>query len=62
MQPKKENYWVMFRWLLLLNVVLITAIVLARPSKSTTIKKEAPCCSSRKLNADVMNAITVRLM
>jgi hypothetical protein len=62
MQPKKENYWFMFRWLLLLNVVLITAIVLAHPAKNNSVKNDEPCCNSKKIKAEVLNAITVRLM
>ena len=62
MQPKKENYWFMFRVLLLLNIGLITAIVLVRPGKAATVKNNEPCSSAKKINADVLNAITIKLM
>jgi hypothetical protein len=62
MQPKKENYWFMFRMLLLLNVALITAIVLVRPGKASGTKHTEPCTSAKKVNAEVLNAITIKLM
>jgi len=62
MQAKKENYWFMFRLLLVLNIALITAIILIRPGKSTPVKTQETCTTAKKINADVLNAITVRLM
>jgi hypothetical protein len=62
MKAKKENYWFMFRLLLLLNVVLITVIVLAHSNTKSTSQKPEPCSSAKKINADVLNAITVKLM
>lgn len=46
----------------MLNVVLITAIVLAHPAKNNSVKNDEPCCNSKKIKAEVLNAITVRLM
>ena len=52
----------MFRMLLLLNVALITAIVLVRPGKASGVKHTEPCTSAKKVNAEVLNAITIKLM
>lgn len=46
----------------MLNVVLITAIVLAQPAKNNTVNNDGPCFNSKKVKAEVLNAITVRLM
>ena len=62
MKAQKESYWYMFRVLLLMNVVLIAAIVLAHPVKPATDKNEEPACSTKKVNTEVLNAITVKLM
>ena len=62
MKAQKESYWYMFRVLLLMNVVLITAIVLAHPVKPAAVKQEEPGCSTKKVSADVLNAINVKLM
>jgi hypothetical protein len=62
MKAQKESYWYMFRVLLLMNVVLIAAIVLAHPVKPAAVKNEEPGCSTKKVNADILNAITVKLM
>ena len=64
MKAKKENYWNMFRLLLLVNVVLITAMILVQPGKPAAVKNQEPCSSSsaKKVNAEVLNAITVKLM
>lgn len=63
MNSKKENYWYMFRVLLLMNVVLVAVIVLAHPVKPETAKKEEPSCSSsKKVSAEVLNVINVKLM
>jgi hypothetical protein len=46
-----------------MNVVLITAIVLAYPGTKTTSKAKEDCFnSSKKMNVDVLNSITVKLM
>jgi hypothetical protein len=62
MKAKKENYWNMFRLLLLVNVVLITAMILVQPGKPAVVKNQEPCSSVKKVNAEVLNAITVKLM
>ena len=62
MQTKKENFWFMFRLLLLMNAALITAIVLAHPGIKNQKLKEEPCSAAKKINADVLNSITVKLM
>ena len=62
MKSKKENYWNMFRLLLLVNVVLITLMVLVQPGKPAAVKNQEPCSNAKKLNAELLNAITVKLM
>ena len=64
MKTKKENYWFMLRLLLLMNVVLITVIVLAHSGTTAKVTKEECCSSSnsKKINAEVLNSITVKLM
>ena len=62
MQTKKESFWFIFRLLLLMNVVLITVIVLAHPGSKDQKSKEETCSNTKKINADVLNAITVKLM
>jgi hypothetical protein len=62
MNTKKQSYWFAFRLLLLMNVVLITVIVLAHPRAKTAETKEESCSSAKKIKAEAINAITVRLM
>lgn len=62
MKAKTENYWYMFRVLLLMNVVLIGAIILVQQGKSAVIKNQEPCSSAKKINTEVLNAISVKLM
>jgi len=62
MQTKKESFWFMFRMLLLMNVVLVTVIALAHSNTKNSVQKQEPCSSTRKVNADVLNSITVKLM
>jgi hypothetical protein len=62
MNAKKENYWFIFRLLLLMNVVLITVIVLAHPRTKVAETKQESCSSVKKIRAEAFNAITVRLM
>ncbi|HEY1872423.1 MAG TPA: hypothetical protein VGG71_15270, partial [Chitinophagaceae bacterium] len=62
MQTKKESYWFLLRMLLLVNVILITVIVLAHSGRAASEKDQEPCCKARKVNADVLNSIAVKLM
>ena len=62
MNAKKENYWFMFRLLLLVNVVLITIIALAHSGLKTGTQNQEPCGKSQKINTEVLNYITVKLM
>ncbi len=62
MKAKKGN-WFTLKLLLFINAVLITVFVLAHSGVKTAEKKETPCCSSaKKINAEIINAITVKLM
>lgn len=62
MQAKKENYWFMFKVLLLANVVLIAVIVFAQLNTKQPVKKNDPCGSAKKINADILNSVMVKLM
>jgi len=62
METKKTSFWFLFKMLLLMNVVLITAIVLAYPGTKTSKAKEDCFNPSKKINVDVLNSITVKLM
>jgi len=62
MQAKKESYWFLVRILLLVNIVLITVIVLAHSGRAASEKDQEPCCKAKKVNADVLNSIAVKLM
>jgi hypothetical protein len=62
METKKTSFWFLFKMLLLMNVVLITAIVLAYPRPKTSKAKEDCFNASKKINVDVLNSITVKLM
>ena len=62
MQAKKENYWFMFKVLLLVNVILIAGIMLAHSTKKQFESAKEPCCGSKKINADIINSVTVKLM
>jgi len=62
MQTKKEN-WFTLKLLLLMNVILISAIFfLHAATAKTPAKKQEPCSSSKKINADIINSVTVKLM
>jgi len=52
----------MFRMLLLMNVVLVTVIALAHTNTKNSAQKQEPCSNTKKVNADVLNSITVKLM
>jgi uncharacterized protein (UPF0333 family) len=62
MQTKKESFWFMFRMLLLMNVVLVTVIALAHPNTKNSAQKQESCSSTKKVSADVLNSVTVKLM
>jgi hypothetical protein len=62
MQAKKENYWFMFKVLLLANVVLIAVIVFAHSGTKQPGHKSAPCSSAKRVNADILNSVMVKLM
>ena len=62
METNKENFWFVFRLLLLVNVILITVIAMAHPGTKNKPSKEEPCSAAKKINADVLNSITVKLM
>jgi len=62
MQAKKGNYWFMFKMLLLINVVLITVIILAHSNAKHCKNMKEPCSSAKKINADILNSVTVKLM
>jgi hypothetical protein len=61
MKAKKENYWFIFRLLLLMNVVLIAVMLMSSGFKDSQ-QKETPCSSTKKINADIFNSVTVKLM
>ena len=52
----------MFRMLLLMNVVLVTVIALAHPNTKNSAQKQESCSSTKKVSADVLNSVTVKLM
>lgn len=52
----------MFRVLLLVNIVLVAAIVWAHPVKPEPAKNDDPCYNTKKINTEVLNAISVKLM
>jgi hypothetical protein len=62
MQTKKGNYWYILRALLLVNVVLITVIVLTHSGRAASENGQEPCCKAKRINADVLNSIAVKLM
>jgi len=62
MKAKKENYWFMFRVLLLANVVLIAVIVFAHSGPKQPRCKTAPCSGVKRINADILNSVMVKLM
>jgi hypothetical protein len=62
MKTKKENYWFMFKVLLLVNVILIAVIAMANSNTRHAEKTKDPCCKTRKINADILNSVTVKLM
>ena len=62
MKAKKENYWFMFKVLLLVNVILIAVIAMASSNTKQPRNTKEPCCKTRKINADILNSVTVKLM
>jgi len=37
-------------------------MVLVQPGKPAAVKNQEPCSNAKKLNAELLNAITVKLM
>jgi hypothetical protein len=63
METKKENFWFVLRLLLLMNAALITVILLAHPGAEDSMQKKGqPCSSAKKMNVDLLNSVSVKLM
>jgi len=62
MQTKKENSWLTLKLILLMNVALIVTIFFLYAAPKNPVKNQEPCSSSKKINADIINSVTVKLM
>jgi hypothetical protein len=62
MKTKKGDFWFVLRLLLLMNAALITVMLLAHPGLKSSTQKEEPCNTVKKINADLLNSVTVKLM
>lgn len=62
MNPKKNNFWFIAKPLLLMNIGLFALIMVIHSATKKPERKEEPCSTAKKINADVLNSITVKLM
>jgi hypothetical protein len=63
MKSKKESFWFITRPLVLMTVALTGIIIMIHAATTKPKKAEVSCSSScKKLNADILNAVTVKFM
>ncbi|MEO8711386.1 MAG: hypothetical protein ABI405_04635 [Parafilimonas sp.] len=62
MNTRKHNFWFIAKPLLLMNIGLFVLIMVIHSATKKPERKEEPCNAAKKINADVLNSISVKLM
>lgn len=62
MKARKNSFWFIAKPLLFINIVLFALIIMIHAATIKSVTKKEPCSATKKINADVLNSISVKLM
>jgi len=63
MKNKQERFGLILKLIVIVNAVFIIAMIFLNTgaARSTTTREE-PCAKAKKINADALNSISIKLM